>query len=100
MLLDSILAPTLQQKQRDLPSPDWASAENSQTWSNVSVPVLSSRKFNLGTSEAFRVLLLELQSLCLDVGIYALTSPEETLNDVSRQPLDLCDPLLSAREAS
>lgn len=99
MLLDSILAPTLQQKQRDLPSPDWASAENPQTWSNVPVPVLSSRKFNLGTSEAFRVLLLELQSLCLDVGIYALTSPEETLNEVSRQPLDLCDPLLSVREA-
>ena len=33
------------------------------------------QEFNLGTSEAFRVLLLELQSLCLDVGVYALTMP-------------------------
>jgi DNA-directed RNA polymerase subunit beta len=48
------------------------------------------RKYNLGTSEAFRLLLLELQSLCLDVGIYALTAPDDIIGPVSRQPIDLC----------
>ena len=35
----------------------------------------SGLKFGLGTSDAFRVLLRELQSLCLDVGVYALSAP-------------------------
>jgi hypothetical protein len=35
----------------------------------------SGLKFGLGTSDAFRVLLRELQSLCLDVGVYALSGP-------------------------
>lgn len=48
------------------------------------------RKYNLGTSEAFRLLLLELQSLCLDVGIYALTGQDDVLGLVNRQPLDIC----------
>ena len=48
------------------------------------------RKYNLGTSEAFRLLLLELQSLCLDIGVYALTAPDDIIGPVSRQPLDLC----------
>ena len=48
------------------------------------------RKYNLGTSEAFRLLLLELQSLCLDVGIYALTGHDDVLGLVNRQSLDLC----------
>lgn len=48
------------------------------------------RKYNLGTSEAFRLLLLELQSLCLDVGIYALTGQDDVLGRVNRQSLDLC----------
>ena len=48
------------------------------------------RKYNLGTSEAFRLLLLELQSLCLDVGIYALTGPDNVLCPINREPLDLC----------
>lgn len=48
------------------------------------------RKYNLGTSEAFRLLLLELQSLCLDVGVYALTGQDDILGLVNRQPLDVC----------
>ena len=48
------------------------------------------RKYNLGTSEAFRLLLLELQSLCLDVGIYALTGHDDVLGLVNRQSLDIC----------
>lgn len=48
------------------------------------------RKYNLGTSEAFRLLLLELQSLCLDIGVYALTAPDDVVGPVSRQALDLC----------
>lgn len=44
-------------------------------------------KFGLGTSDAFRVLLRELQSLCLDVGVYALTVPNP--RDGSKENYDL-----------
>ena len=36
----------------------------------------SKLKYGLGTSDGFRVLLRELQSLCLDVGVYALSLPK------------------------
>ena len=32
----------------------------------------------------------ELQSLCLDVGVYALTGQDDILGLVNRQPLDVC----------
>jgi len=71
-------------------------------------------KFGLGTSDGFRVLLRELQSLCLDVGVYGLTVPQpvwkhyettfkrrpyvgfektEAQSPITKKEMQLCDPV-------
>jgi DNA-directed RNA polymerase subunit beta len=85
-LLDSILAPTLQST---VPIPGISETFTTRLTGSEQ-PI--HKKFGLGTSEAFRVLLLELQSLCLDVGVYALSSPLDAPALVTRHPIDLCDP--------
>jgi DNA-directed RNA polymerase subunit beta len=71
-------------------------------------------KFGLGTSDGFRVLLRELQSLCLDVGVYGLTIPQpeykhyqttfnrrpyvgfektEAQSPITKKEIQLCDPV-------
>lgn len=84
-LLDSILAPILAKNAPTSPASDPYIARVLGTRQPLQ------KKFGLGTSEAFRVMLLELQSLCLDVGVYALTAPVDSLA-VTRQKIDLCDP--------
>jgi DNA-directed RNA polymerase subunit beta len=84
-LLDSVLAPILERNTPTPPINDPYIARVLGTGQPLQ------KKFGLGTSEAFRVLLLELQSLCLDVGVYALTAPLDSLA-VTRQKIDLCDP--------
>lgn len=84
-LLDSILAPTLAadpSRNVDFEPPTVRVGATAQ-------PLY--KKFSLGTSEAFRVLLLELQSLCLDVGVYALTA-SRNYSDVELKKIDLCEP--------
>ena len=36
--------------------------------------ILNNRPISLGTPESFKVLIRELQSLCLDVGVYTIES--------------------------
>jgi len=83
-LLDSILAPTLAAD----PSRDVDYEPPTVRVGATAQPLY--KKFSLGTSEAFRVLLLELQSLCLDVGVYALTAPRFYAN-VECKKIDLCE---------
>lgn len=88
-LLDSVLAPLLHGMPL-IPEPDFFTGHGV-----IGTIQPLEKKFGLGTSEAFRVLLLELQSLCLDVGVYALTAPSDVpLEDaeVTRHKIDLCDP--------
>jgi DNA-directed RNA polymerase beta subunit len=75
----------------------------------------SGLKFGLGVSDGFRVLVRELQSLCLDVGVYALSAPtpkdgeeyqtflklrpythfdaREAEAPITKREIPLCDPL-------
>ena len=83
---------------------------------------------SLGTSDTFRVLVRELQSLCLDVGVYALSTPQPkkrkdptTARDavdyqkgpkrryrfvksneselvISKEAIELCDPVLAPED--
>lgn len=78
-LLDSILAPTLARKpstRDDRDELDGTLPPREYPLRPLPPPPSLDARFSLGTSEAFRVLLLELQSLCLDVGVYALTASE------------------------
>ena len=92
--------------------------EGKRLWAN-DFRYKSGLKFGLGTSDAFRVLVRELQSLCLDVGVYGLMvplpknqtdyctwlkKPFEDFNDneselpIRKEAVQLCDPLSTIGE--